>query len=499
MYFTFGCPHLVNKGCSMTKKRIRIRYRRIFVFKPYRFTYKSKAPIQITKNQETTPELEKQKAKIMHKPNNQIEVAPEPTNQVINAKRESQLASFDPDYNPYAYLLSQLPNMLNAIPNLLGEPDKTNTEEDSFKNVTCNNEDKTSKVKETTFIDLNNCEKSYDFSDDVDQNTINLNYKSIIDSARFARKKEHTVDKIIKDQPDFLTNKIKNHSKNSKSHNTLCLIGWQTMPNKVYSKIENYFLHTKNAHLSACSKKANFTHLAIRFGGPVKQIKVSDNTNLKSHSPLFQTIKQLANEQKISLPWLCLILSSVQEIRSLLQHSTYEQVHNELKGIKSTTLNSFSLKQYFKATIEQKKLQENLNLLPMCLSMFEIKQHNTTQLHHLKKIIEQHYKTYISSSKEQLSYILNIKIGRHNFNIEIVKNSVFLYLASRTPIHYEFELFMLQFKQLINSLNPSKRCFLTLYTQPDNFKEKLHDLYVDKHCFWETYLNHNFYSFVSST
>lgn len=109
----------------MTSKIRRVRYKRRLIMRPYS-TFKRAKAIEKKISQAGNSEIEEQISS----------ESPKAIDTIVNieektvAQLSNELASFKVAEDPYAYFVSQLPHILNSIPNLLKDPKTQNDETD---------------------------------------------------------------------------------------------------------------------------------------------------------------------------------------------------------------------------------------------------------------------------------------------------------------------------------------------------------------------------------
>ncbi|SFD48844.1 hypothetical protein [Pseudoalteromonas denitrificans] len=522
----------------MTKKRIRIRYRRISLIRPYRIIYKKKAIKKPETDQISTLEPKENNNMIINDPKEiEAELATEaPTNNEQKSEEASKVVSFDPDYNPYAYLVSQLPNMLNAIPNLVGDPkeeekdDKTNPEKVNYStNIKTNEPNSSASDNDLTSSHSINASRKIN-SSDLKTNNVGLTTNTKIKTKKADIHKSTNIkfyDLDIKSNNDIKTieAKINENShikindieiKANKNRHTVkkeaqtpkviqhnqvksCLIQWQKSNNNIHSKIEKAFILVKQKSKLPWTKNFKYKRLAVRFGGPVKPLKTHIQPFESSDNTLYQQFKHFSFTHKVSLAKLSLIFSSVQKTRNFLQSSKLKQIYAPVKKMKCMSLYSLTLGHYFEKALKKEHLFGSQKLISACLPLLEFKQQNMLKISNLPSLIKQLHNTYIINNQDKkCAYILTIRIGKQHFNIELNKNSVHLYLASMKPISTEFNQFIDLLEYLSKNLDSEKQCILALYMKPANLNEKLSLTYKQRCKIWQPYLSQKFHDFVSS-
>lgn len=390
----------------MTSKVRRIRYKRRLILRPYIAVKRAKS---LDKNTAQVSQAE------TVEPVSPASQSPADTTTDMDEKTVAQLsdelASFKVEKDPYAYFVSQLPNMLSAIPNLLAEP-ISQTEDDAT--------DKASRRKSTDELqtakqETDSC-SAWPIADKI--STI---MPAAVTSAFLVRQEGETAhtyaykmageaemacqisnstakqDKKIapankatvqiqtvrnrsqKIQPQsgwsqqFTANVLEEDKCSALSHpeqtvtsrkydpfkkNAFMPIGidWNVKQDK---EIQDWLSLINPGRRFLWPGLPEKSCQQIRFGGQKESLKSAGVTD-PDPDFLFSQLSALAEQRKCSLLWLLLLLSPVDRVRNFLAEQPLQNICRHCLNMPEIALPELTLHYYLKHLLASDQLQVNL-------------------------------------------------------------------------------------------------------------------------------------------
>lgn len=396
----------------MTKKRRRIRLRRISIIRPYAVMLRTPTTNKIQKEKKTstntTTHLDSK----------------EPSTQTSNKNTDS-IASFDSEQNPYAYLVSQLPSMLSAIPNLVQQyPIQKKPE---IPQTPINNNTDTSHPRETT--------------------------------------------QSIKRQ-------------------ALCLLEWKKPPTQSPLTINTLLIKNDQSKTFLWPGLPEQSCRQIRFGASVNtQRNHQKEKAMLSHSLHYQ-LKRFAKKKCHPVVYLCLLHSSVEQVRNYLLKSTVKNINSPIHSLEHLPLHKLKLQAYFTQAFAEGHLHPSTDYIAGLLPLLKPIDEDTHCIHSLAQQI---LKVNIPGGY----YLVKIRSSKQEFYFEMFNKDALLYLPFSQPIHCGLNQCLYLIKKRMPELTQNKGIF-SLYAQTDDFNNRLEQSYSQALKRWQPYLQQAFYQFVSS-
>jgi len=383
----------------MAKYIKRIRYRRRFVFRPHfklikptsSHILKSDSKENKTIEQKEIGESEMEQDLNLHKEN------PKPIkdseHNAINVVKEAEnLAYFEKGQDPYAYLVSQLPYILNSIPNLLHEPGSNNA----------NNEDQETKIETSHKKIIKNSrhasEQRYIIQSKTADNTAEHNITSIQIKTDSISEVKHEISKQPKQtlplQAEETLLKKPTDNINAVVHindkpRIVCL---STPTKKVQLELKQLTwlewgkqVHIQSNLLLASLKPLGTTRDSVwPESTKSSNQQVADNAkklNLTKHlnkcpqqaieSQKFQFIHSnvlsLANDNELTLSEFLMYLSSIKGMSDLMNNSELSRIAQVYFSLPKQSLNQLTTTRFLMQALKNNQLLPKLNWLDCVL------------------------------------------------------------------------------------------------------------------------------------
>lgn len=434
----------------MTSKVRRIRYKRCLILRPSIVVKRVKF---LEKNITQVPQVE------TVEPVSFASLPPAITTTDMNEKTvaqlSDQLASFKIEEDPYAYFVSQLPNMLSAIPNLLVDPISQTENDTTDKASIRENSDELQTVKQET--------------------------------------DGHSVwpiaDKISSVMPVSVTafshseQTVPNHKYDPFKKNALIPIGidWNVKQDKDMQDWLSLINPGRHLLWSGLPRKSC---QQIRFGG---QKEILKSAGVTDPDFLFSQLSALAEQRKCSVLWLLLLLSPVDRVRHFLAEQPLQDICRHCFNMPEIALPELTLHYYLQHLIASDQLQVNLacftQLVPSLICTDKI---NFTS-DQLAIFFNRRFKTSENG-------LFKLTMKRQVIYIEMKAGQVQVYNGKGEPVVWAYRYFLEHIK--LSQFNNNNDISCEIFNLPSDFRQQLAGKLQKREQQWQGHWQRHLYEFI---
>lgn len=422
----------------------------------------------------------------------QTEAQDEVTMPVTTKAVESgELAHFEPEYNPYAYMVSQLPNMLGSIPDLVlnNKADITPVEQ--------------SKPSQTIPIDtgvlaVGRVKQGKTTATELRAKPIVDRPAELLDEQYQQQTKPDAVSNEPKVQSEAVTEKPSKSSEQAviepSNSNELWLRWFECDYDDWDFSEQLQQLLRQSQPLKRDFPWPGLPEKSCRqrcFGG--SGIKEPSQTHTPSHEQGFMAVLLLAAQSVGSnINELFLLLSEPIRVANLLARSPIEKHLKPLSLHREILLADLSLKEYLDSLFCQSLVKPNTHWPEKFLPPKALTQHREVTINALPALL----RGYVES---QSAIVINIKNQQFNIYVELIEGNVEVLSLGQNTAAYTPEVFIDNLLSLLGQYRVNSTVEVQIYATPGRIGQQLTQDLERNQVIWQRHLEHSLFRFVTSS
>ena len=480
----------------MTKKVRRIRYRRIPLIRPYVYLVKPKPITQHTSETQiesmTQAEPEQSAELTAAEPPLTVNAEePQVENASDNHEKPAQspdtVASFDVEQNPYAHLVSQLPYILSAIPNLVNDAKSASDAGSGGKETEASAESPPDKSNDNKADPVSRIKALPEES--AKENGIQPIASKGQGEAKVTRQAQRERDATKsagQSKVDRSPRPAVAESDQGKPDPAPGWIAWKSPQAEINKQPVSWLQQKKINTRFLWPGLPEQSCRQVRFGGRKMYPDPAMSCEQTNPNFLYNQLNNLASKNQCSLTKLLLLISPVAGVRRFLANSQVAEVSKPCLTMPATSFNSLTLVHYLEHAIGSGYLIPATNYLECVLSQMTGDAELNLPINQLPTHLNEVGGT---------SALFRLTKAKQSTYVEVIADQVQVY----TPGH-KAELWSLSnFTELLTlHSSPEETVIAQHFCKPSALTDDLERLLSQGKQQWQSHWQRNFYEFVNS-